>query len=441
MGDRAGNRYREIAAIALPALGALAAEPLYLLVDTAIVGHLGTVQLASLALAAAVLGAVVNLCNFLAYGTTARVARLAGAGMEDEAGSDGVQALWLAVAIGGLLLAASVALAGPVMSLLSGDESQQVKDAAARYMRISAIGLPCALIALAAQGYLRGVADLRTPLVVLIWSNALNVVLELLFVYGFDWGLDGSAAGTVLAQIVMAAALTVAVLRRAARSGQLELPPKARRMLSQFTIGLPIMIRTGSLLIAFLVAGAVLARVGPPSLAAHQIAFQLFILLALVLDALAIAAQVLVGRLLGASQGDEAMSTARSMCLLACGAGVVLGVLLMAGHDLIPRAFTSDPAVLDQAAELWPIFALMLPVGAVVFALDGILLGAGDLKYLAGAMVFSALGVFRPLALASLHFGWGVRGVWWGIFALMAARLLTLWPRLVGRRWMRLGAA
>lgn len=113
MGDRAGNRYREIAAIALPALGALAAEPLYLLVDTAIVGHLGTVQLASLALAAAVLGAVVNLCNFLAYGTTARVARLAGAGMEDEAGSDGVQALWLAVAIGGLLLAASVALAGP----------------------------------------------------------------------------------------------------------------------------------------------------------------------------------------------------------------------------------------------------------------------------------------------------------------------------------------
>ena len=441
MGDRAGNRYREIAAIALPALGALAAEPLYLLVDTAIVGHLGTVQLASLALAAAVLGAVVNLCNFLAYGTTARVARLAGAGMEDEAGSDGVQALWLAVAIGGLLLAASVALAGPVMSLLSGDESQQVKDAAARYMRISAIGLPCALIALAAQGYLRGVADLRTPLVVLIWSNVLNVVLELLFVYGFDWGLDGSAAGTVLAQIVMAAALAVAVLRRAARSGQLELPPKARRMLSQFTIGLPIMIRTGSLLIAFLVAGAVLARVGPPSLAAHQIAFQLFILLALVLDALAIAAQVLVGRLLGASQGDEAMSTARSMCLLACGAGVVLGVLLMAGRDLIPRAFTSDPAVLDQAAELWPIFALMLPVGAVVFALDGILLGAGDLKYLAGAMVFSALGVFLPLALASLHFGWGVRGVWWGIFALMAARLLTLWPRLVGRRWMRLGAA
>ena len=313
MGDRAGNRYREIAAIALPALGALAAEPLYLLVDTAIVGHLGTVQLASLALAAAVLGAVVNLCNFLAYGTTARVARLAGAGMEDEAGSDGVQALWLAVAIGGLLLVASLALAGPIMSLLSGDESQQVKDAAARYMRISAIGLPCALIALAAQGYLRGVADLRTPLVVLIWSNVLNVVLELLFVYGFGWGLDGSAAGTVLAQIVMAAALTAAVLRRAARSGQLELHPKARRMLSQFTIGLPIMIRTGSLLIAFLVAGAVLARVGPPSLAAHQIAFQLFILLALVLDALAIAAQVLVGRLLGASQGDEAMSTARSM--------------------------------------------------------------------------------------------------------------------------------
>lgn len=441
MGDRAGSRYREIAAIALPTLGALAAEPLYLLVDTAIVGHLGTVELASLALAAVVLGAVVNLCNFLAYGTTARVARLAGAGQEHEAGNDGVQALWLALAIGALLFAASLLLAGPVMSLLSGDESQQVKDAAARYMRISAIGLPCALIALAAQGYLRGVADLRTPLVVLIWSNVANIVLELLFVYGFGWGLDGSAFGTVIAQIGMAAALTVAVLRRAASSGPLELPPRLRRMVSQFAIGMPIMIRTGSLLLAFLVASAVLARIGPASLAAHQIAFQLFILLALVLDALAIAAQVLVGRLLGASDAAEAMHTARSMCGIALGAGIVLGLLLLAGHDLIPRAFTSDQAVLDQAAELWPIFAAMMPAGAVVFALDGILLGAGDLKYLAGAMVFSALCVFLPIALASLHFDWGVRGVWWGIFALMAARLATLWPRFAGRRWMRLGAA
>jgi putative MATE family efflux protein len=432
-----GSEQREVAAIALPALVTLAAEPMYLLVDTAIVGHLGTTELAALALAALVLGATVNLLNFLAYGTTAQVARLVGAGRDAEASVIGVQALWLAALIGvgvGLVVAA---LAGPIMGLLGGGETRAVSDAAARYLRISAISLPCALIAFAAQGYLRGVADLRVAVKVVVAANVANVVLEVWFVYGLNWGLDGSAAGTVVAQFAMAAAFVLIV---AGRAGKL-VRPSAAKLRSLVQIGAPIMIRTGALLASFLTAGAVLARVGPDSLGAHQIAFQLFIFLALVLDALAIAAQVLVGRALGAADSEAAMRVARRMCWWGLYAGLVLAGLLFAGATVLPQVFSGDGEVLDRAGELWPIFALMMPVAAVVFALDGILLGAGDVRYLAGAMVFAALGVLMPILLLALQFGWGVRGVWWGLMALMLARLATLLPRMLGGRWLRLGAA
>lgn len=324
------------------------------------------------------------------------------------------------------------------MDLLAGDERADVRDAAARYLRIGSLGLPFALIALAAQGYLRGVADLRTPLVIVVWANVVNVALELLFVYGFGWGLDGSAAGTVVAQAGMATAFVVVTVRRV-RGDDPDVPsaPAPRAMAGQLTIGAPIVIRTGSLLAAFLVATAVLARFGAPSLGAHQIAFQIFIFLALVLDAIAIAAQVLVSRALGAGQAGAARDTALRICRWGLVAGTGGALLLLAGRGVLPRAFTSDPEVLRLCSELWPVFALMLPVGAVVFALDGILLGAGDLRYIAIAMVISALGVFLPIALLTLRNDWGVRGVWWGIVGLMLARFLTLAPRLAPRRWAR----
>ncbi len=428
---------REIVALAVPALGALAAEPLYVLTDTAIVGHLGTTQLAALALAASVLSAVVTLCNFLAYGTTAQVARLHGAGEQARAGEVAAQALWLATGLGVAVAAACAAFAGPLMTLVGG--SGEVAELAARYLRLSAPGVPCALIALSAQGYLRGVGDLRTPLIVLVVANAANVVLEVVLVYGLDTGLDGSALGTVVAQLGMGAAFVVLLLRAssAAQASRRPQPAILRRLAR---MGGHILVRTGSLLLAFLVAGAVLARVGAASLGAHQVAFQLFIFLALVLDAIAIAGQVLVGRMLGAGRSDEAWAAARRMCWWSVLVGLVMAGGLLALEDLLPRAFTSDPAVLARAHELWPLFALMLPIGALVFALDGILLGAGDTRYLAWAMAFSALVVFVPIALAALHFGWGVTGVWWGLVALMAARLATLAPRFAGRRWAVVGA-
>jgi putative MATE family efflux protein len=425
---------REILRLAVPALGALAAEPLYLLADTAIVGHLGTPQLAALALAASVLGAIVTLCNFLTYGTTAQVARLHGAGHEARAGEIAAQSLWLAVGIGTVMVVATLALADPLMALVGG--SGHVADLAARYLRLSALGLPCALIALAAQGYLRGIGDLRRPLVVVVVANAVNVVLELLFVYAFGWGLDGSALGTVAAQAGMGAAFCVMLLRAPATSRR----PHARQLRALARMGGHIVVRTGSLLLAFVIAGAVLARVGAASLGAHQIAFQVFIFLALVLDAIAIAGQVLVGRMLGAGDADGALAAARRMCLWSLAGGCVMAAGLLATTGVLPRAFSSDDAVIARAHDLWPLFALLQLPGALVFALDGILLGAGDTRYLAYAMAFSAFGVFVPIALLSLHFGWGVAGVWWGLNALMVARLATIGARFLGRRWLVTGA-
>ena len=297
---------REILRLAAPALGALAAEPLYVLVDTAIVGHLGTTQLAALAIAATVLSSAFTIFNFLTYGTTARVARLHGAGRDEDAAALGAQALWLAVAIGLVLALFAAALAEPVARVMGADG--RILDQAVLYLRIAALGSPFFMLAAAGQGFLRGVGDLRTPLLILIAAHSVNVVLELLFVYGFDWGIAGSAWGTVIAQVGMGAAF---VWVQARASGWE--PPNLERIRSLLEIGGEIAVRTTALLGSFLVASAVLARVGASSLAAHQIAFQLFVFLALVLDAIAIAGQVMVGRMLGAGDPGGARAAAVRM--------------------------------------------------------------------------------------------------------------------------------
>ena len=419
----------EILRLALPALGALAAEPLYLLADTAIVGHLGTPQLAALALAATVLGGAVSLCIFLTYGTTARVSRLHGAGHGEAAHVLAAQALWLALAIG-VAVAAVIAAAAPVLvGALGGDG--HVADLAVRYLHIAVLGLPMALIALAGQGWLRGVGDLRSPLVIVVAANAVNIVLELLFVYGFGWGLDGSAAGTVVAQLGMGAAFAALLLRAPAPSRR----PNLAHIRSLTSIGAQLFVRTAALYACFVLATAMCARIGPATVAAHQIAFQLFTFLALVLDAIAIAGQVIVGRALGGGDAEAAFAAARRMIELSLAAGLVIGGVLLALADVIPRAFTSDPAVLDQAHDLWPLFCVLWPVAAVVFALDGILIGAGDTGYLAAAMLV-AFVVFLPLVLTADT----VAGVWVALDVLMLARLATLGGRFARRRWALVGA-
>ena len=426
---------REILGLAVPALGALAAEPLYLLADTAMVGHLGTPELAALAIAGTLLAGSFTLFNFLTYGTTAQVARLAGAGQDEAAGRLGVQALWLSTAIGLTLVAIMAGLAGPLVSLMGAEG--RTEQLAADYLRLAALGLPFALIALAGQGFLRGVSDLRTPLVILVVSNAVNVVLGLVLIYGLDMGLIGSAVSTVIAQAGMGAAFVWAVLRRPADDRR----PSLARMRPLARIGGEIFVRTASLYASFLLAGAVLARVGEDSLGAHQIAFQLFVFLALVLDSIAIAGQVIVGRGLGSGDADGAYAAARRMIELSVLVGAGFTVVLLVLGGVLPHAFTSDDDVIDRAAAIWPLFALMQPFNGAVFALDGILIGAGDTRFLMWGMLAASLGAFVPIALAALAFDWGIVGVWAGLLALIGVRLITCGWRFRGRRWARTGAA
>jgi putative MATE family efflux protein len=423
---------REIVRLALPALGALAAEPLYVLADTAIVGHLGRPQIAALGLAGTVLAGAFTIFNFLTYGTTAVVARASGAGREDEAARLAAQALWASLGIGAVLLAVCEIVAAPLLAGLGGHGHSG--DLALLYFRIAAIGLPAALIALAGQGYLRGVSNLRRPLEIVVAANVANLVLEVLFVYLFHWGIAGSAAGTVIAQAGMAAAFAIELLRPHAPSRRPSLP--AMRPL--FRIGRQIFVRTAALYASFLVAASVLARMGDAQIGAHQIAYQLFTLLALLLDAIAIAGQVIVGRMLGAGDAAGAHAAALRMIWWSVAIGVVFALVLAPLSYALPRAFTGDPRVLHQAALLWPFLAAMQPLGGAVFALDGILIGAGDTRYLMWSML-AASSLFVLLAALALAFGWGVIGVWAALDVLIAARLALLGPRFLRRRWAVVG--
>lgn len=419
---------REILALALPALGALAAGPLYTLVDTAIVGHLGVRSLAGLALAGTLLAAVVEVCDFLSYGTTAHVARLHGAGEEGRGGEIVAQALWLSLAAGAVALALVLVAGGPLLTLLG--RGAGVHHQALTYLRITAFGLPGALLALAAEGCLRGLGDLRSPLRILIVANGANVALEVLFVYGLRLGLTGSALGTLIAQLGMGLAfarrlLAVPGARRA---------PNPALMAPLLRTGWDMTVRTVSLLAAFTLCSALAAHLGAAALAAHQIAFQLFLFIALVLDAIAIAGQILVARLLGSGDAGGALAASTRMVGWAAFAGCGFGLALLALSGAGPHLFSGSHAVLRLSHPVWRLLALMQPLAAIVFAIDGILIGAGDTRYLAVAMAASFV-VFAPLALLS----GSLVGLWWALNALIAIRLVTLVARFRRRGWLVVG--
>jgi putative MATE family efflux protein len=423
---------REIFRLALPALGALAAEPLYVLADTAIVGHLGRPQIAALGLAGTVLAGAFTIFNFLTYGTTAVVARASGAGRDREAARLAAQALWASLGIGLAVIVGCEVVAAPLLRGLGGHGRSG--HLALVYFRIAAIGLPAALVALAGQGYLRGVSNLRRPLEIVVVANVANLVLELLFVYGLGWGIAGSAAGTAVAQAGMGAAFVVELLRPHAPSRR----PSLREMKPLFRVGRQIFVRTAALYVSFLLAASVLARMGDAQIGAHQIAYQLFLLLALLLDAVAIAGQVIVGRMLGAGDAPGAHAAAARMIAWSVAIGLVFGIVLAPLSHALPRAFTDEPHVLHQAALLWPFLAAMQPIGGAVFALDGILIGAGDTRFLMWSMV-AASAVYVVLAALALSFDWGVIGVWAALDVLIAARLALLGPRFARRRWAVVG--
>ena len=425
----------QILRLAIPALGSLAAEPLYLLVDTAIVGHLGRPQLAALGIAATALGGLFAVFNFLQYGTTAQVARAGGAGETPAARRLGAQAVWLSLAFGIAVAVGVAALAGPIVDLMGGEGT--TGSYAVTYLRIAAIGLPAAFVALGGQGYLRGLSDLRTPLVIVIAGNAVNVVLEVLFVYGLDWGIRGSAWGTAIAQLGMGLAFVVVIVRGFEAGEARPAPALARRVLS---LGKWIFLRTTALMGSFVLAGAVATRFGDAAIGAHQVAFQLFIFLALVLDAIAIAGQIIVGRELGAGRAEDAYAAGERMVWISVAVGGLFALVMLALANVLPRAFTGDDAVLDQTELLWPFFALMQPLAGAVFALDGILIGASDGPFLAGSMLAAFVSCAGVL-VAVLVGDWGIRGVWMALVVLILVRLAAMTTRFRRGRWLVTGWA
>ncbi len=411
------------------------AEPVYVLVDTAIVGHLGTPQLAGLALAGQLLLSVYALFIFLAYGTTAAVARLLGAGRAADAAQWGVQALLMALVAGVASGALLYGLSDPLLRLLGGEG--EVLAQARIYLHISLAGLPALLIMLAGVGYLRGGLDMARPLKVAALTAAGNLVLEVILVYGLGFGIGASALSTVVAQWV-GALLYVRWVLQAARPHIRSMRPDPSVLRRLLGTGGSLLVRTAALQGAFVVAAAVAARTGVADLAAHQVNSQLFAFSALGLDALAIAAQAMVGTMLGAGDAAGARAVSRRVTWWGLLAGLAAALLAVALRPVLPQLFSPDPAVVALAGFLMLHLALMLPINGVVFALDGVLIGAGDLRYLAGAMT-AAAAVFVPLALGVRLAEAGIGWLWGALVIFMVARLAGVMLRFVGTRWVRLG--
>ncbi|MFD3352354.1 MATE family efflux transporter [Streptomyces fradiae] len=427
---------REILALAVPAFGALVAEPLFVLVDSAVIGHLGTAQLAGLGVAAALLSTAVSVFVFLAYATTAAVARRVGAGDLPAAIRQGMDGVWLALLLGTAVIAVTLPSAPWVVEAFGA--SGTAAPHAVTYLRISSLGIPAMLVVLAATGVLRGLQDTRTPLYVAVAGFTANAVLNVVLVYGVGLGIAGSAWGTVIAQCGMALAYLTVVVLGARRHGA-SLRPDSAGIRASARAGTPLLIRTLSLRAVLMIATAIAARLGDTSVAAHQIILSLWSLMAFALDAIAIAGQAIIGRYLGAGDTEGARAVCRRMVQWGIASGIVLGALVVIARPLFIPLFTTDDAVRDTLLPALLVVALSQPVAGVVFVLDGVLMGAGDGPYLAGAMVVT-LAVFAPVALLVPVLGGGLTALWWAMLLMMTTRMATLWLRMRSGRWLVIGA-
>jgi len=432
---------REVLSLAIPAFATLVAEPLMVMVDSAVVGHLSTDALAGLGVAASLLTIPISLCIFLAYGTTASVARHLGAGRQDRALQVGLDGLVLGAGLG-IVLAA-------VMSLSAGitvgfyDATPAAAEQASSYLRVSAIGLAGLLVMLASTGVLRGLQDTRTPLWVAIGVNVLNAALTIGLVRGTELGIVGAAIGTAVAQLVGGAVLATIVIHKARRIG-VRLRPTAAGVLATARQGGWLVVRTATLQAAITTTAAIATSFGTIAIAAHQVTNALWALLAMMLDSIAIAAQAIIGRYLGAGRVRIVRLLTARMLLWGVVAGVVFGVGVFLTHPLYAGFFSPDPQVQALLAKVLVVVAVVTPVSAAVFVLDGVLIGAGDARYLALAGLI-ALGCYLPLALAVYAVSSGETDpgqlvwLWVAYTGFMAARLVTLGLRARGDRWLRTG--
>ena len=427
---------RRIAGLAFPALGVLAAEPLYLLFDLAVVGRLGALSLAGLAIGGLVLSLVSSQLTFLSYGTTSRAARLFGAGDRGSAVGEGVQATWLAVGIGVLVVAVVEAAAVPLLRLIA--DGGEIADMALPWLRIAMLGAPAILVSLAGNGWMRGVQDTARPLRYVIAGFAVSAVLCPTLVYGWFGMPRMELAGSAVANMV-GQWLAALLFCRALLAERVPLRVDFTVLRAQVVLGRDLLVRTLAFQACFVSAAAVAARFGAASVAAHQVVLQLWGFLALVLDSLAIAAQSLVGAALGAGQLAHAKSVAWRVTIFSALAAAVLAAAIALGASVVPALFTDDRSVLDAIGVPWWFLVAQLPIAGIVFALDGVLLGAGDAKFMRNATLASALIGFLPPIWLSLAFGWGLAGIWSGLTTFMVLRLIFVGWRAFSGRWLVAG--
>lgn len=431
---------RDILRLAVPALGALVAEPLFLLTDSALVGHLGEAPLAGLGIASALLQSAIGVLIFLAYATTPAVARLLGSGNTGGAIRAGIDGLWLALGIGVALSLAGLAT-GPALVGLFGARAD-VAAQAETYLLVSLAGIPAMLLVIAATGLFRGLQDTRTPLVVAVAGFGANIALNVVFIYGFGWGIAGSAGGTVVAQWAMAVVL-LTIAGRKARANGVSLAPGLAGVRGAAKSGGWLLVRTASLRVAILGSVAVASGLGVTQLAAFQVAITVFFTIAFILDALAIAGQALIGHGLGAADVDRVRSITRRLIGWAIGSGVVLGLLLAAASPFLGGIFSSDADVQRAISVTTLVMAAGVPLAGFVFVLDGVLIGAGDARYLALTGIVN-LAVYAPMliAVAVLHPAGDAGLIWLWValgYGYVAARAVTLGLRARTSAWLVTG--
>lgn len=417
--------------LALPALGVLAAMPLYLLLDTAVVGRLGAQQLAALGAAAAVQSVVTTQLTFLSYGTTARSSRLFGSGKKDEAVAEGVQATYVALIVGFALACVMWLFGGQIALWMTGNP--ETAELTASWLHVAALAIPITLVEMAGNGWLRGIQDTKKPLYFTLAGLIPGAVAVPIFVH--FWGLVGSAWANVLGMGIIAVFFLLELKKQ--HTGSWHLRPSIIKR--QLVLGRDLIIRSASLQVAFLSAAAVAARFGTASLAAHQVMLQIWNFLTLVLDSLAIAAQSLIGAALGAKSVDTARAAGQKIMGYSVIFSGGLAAVFALGAAFIPRIFTNDEAVLEAMRVPWWIMIAMIVAGGVLFAIDGVLLGAGDAAFLRTITVGSVIVGFLPGILFAHFLDLGLAGIWCGLAAFIGLRTIAVVFRFYSMRWAVVG--
>jgi len=410
---------RRIFALAIPAVGALAADPLLSLADTAFVARLGPEALAALGVNGAIFGFAFVVFNFLAYVTTPLVARAVGAGDQREAEAVISRAVVLGALLGVLATALLVLLASPLLDVMQAGPG--VRGPALDYLRVRAFAAPAVLVTLAAHGGFRGLADTRTPLLVALLANVVNIGLNWFFIFGLGLGVAGSALASLIAQYLGAMLLLTRLRTRV----------ESLSMIAISRSGLAALLRPGgwvtmrTLLLVLTLAAttASAASLGTAQLAAHQVVRETWFLTAMVVDGLAIAAQTLVAEAAGRRADDSEMI--RRLLFWGTVVGVVLTGFWLVAASPLAVAFAPNEAVTQQIHSTTPIVATFAIVSAWLWVLDGVVLGQLRLRRMALSTAIGAALAGAVLLLIP-RLGWGLAGVWVAVGAMVLGRLGVL---------------